>query len=86
MFFSAKCGHCGGTRTKLGNIEPEGAQFKQSAIVCSSCSAILGVSDYYDVGHLIKEQEKEIEKLNRKVDQMSHVLNQIADFLNRSAR
>lgn len=82
MFSQAKCGHCGKVGTKIEQIEPRGAAYKQSAIACKWCNSILGVTGYYDAGQLIKEQQKEIVSLKSSVDAMSYQLNQIANFLN----
>lgn len=83
MFSFAKCGHCDGTNTKIAEIEPTGAHFKQVAICCSSCNAILGTTGYYDTGSLIKAQEKEIASLKQQVAQIDHNLRGLIDVLNR---
>ena len=82
MFGIAKCGHCDGTLTKIAEIEPSGSQFKQVAICCSSCNAILGTTDYFNVGNLVKSQEKEIASLKQQVSQIDHNLRVLLERLN----
>ena len=82
MFTTAKCGHCGKSGTKIEMIEPSGANYKQSAVVCQSCNSILGVTGYYDTGQLLKEQENQLANLKQQVSQMDNLLRQIANALN----
>jgi len=77
MFGAAVCGHCGKPGTKAVQIEPAGAAFKQTAICCSSCGAILGVTGYYDEGALLKKAEQANASLAQKVTNLEHQLNQI---------
>jgi hypothetical protein len=73
----AKCGHCGKSGTKIAEISPSGASYKQIAITCSGCSAILGVTDYYNVGTLLKQQEKEIAGLKTQLGNMQSGIQQM---------
>ena len=82
MISLAKCGHCGKSGTKIELIEPTGAAYKQSAIICKWCNSILGVTGYFDAGQLIKEQEKEIKGLKSQVSNLEHLVIQIANALN----
>ena len=82
----AKCGHCGKPGTKVVVIEPSGGNFKQMAICCASCSAVLGVRGYYDSGSLIKKQETEIAKLQTAVAQLQHQNAQIVRAMDEIAR
>ena len=83
MFATAKCGHCGKTGTKIEMIESQGAAYKQSAVCCRYCNAILGVTGYYDVGHLVKQQEGEIKALKSQLDQIGQMVQQIGQSLSR---
>lgn len=77
MFGLAKCGHCGNSGTKITEIEPNGARYKQSAIVCMHCSAILGVTGYYDTGSLVKGLEAKIAQLEQRAQQIDANLNNL---------
>jgi lactam utilization protein B len=78
MFSTANCGHCGKIGTKIETIEPHGAAYKQAAICCQWCSAILGITDNYNVGTLLKQLEAEQGKLKAQIQQIDHNVQQIA--------
>ncbi len=67
MFTTSKCGHCGKYGTKLSEIEPNGSQYKQNAVCCTSCNSILGIVGYYDAGSLLKKQEAQINEMVRQI-------------------
>jgi hypothetical protein len=69
MAFSTKCGHCNATVWEIKTIDPAGANFKQSVLQCASCGVPVGVLDYYNLGSMLKKQEKEIADLKK---QLSH--------------
>lgn len=81
-----RCAKCDSGYFTLEVIEPAGSGFKLNAVQCSSCGAPFGVVDYYNLGQLLKNQEKSIANLESKVDSMAHTLNQIAYALNQSMR
>ncbi|MEM5500763.1 hypothetical protein WNY59_04080 [Ahrensia kielensis] len=83
MFSTAKCGHCGKTGTKVQEISPVGAAYKQMAVCCQSCSAILGVTGYYDSGTLLKQAERERAELSQKVQRLEQQLISISHRLQR---
>ncbi len=83
MFETAKCGHCGKSGTKLAQIEPSGARSKLNAVTCSWCSAILGITSYYDTGTQVEAVEKKVESLNRDVHSVQNSLNQLLHLLQR---
>lgn len=74
MLSFAKCGHCNQTGTKIAEISPSGGNYKQNAICCISCSAILGVVGYYDAGQLIKNQEAQINSMVRQVGDLTRLV------------
>jgi hypothetical protein len=77
MFGSPKCGHCNGVVTKLQTIDPDGSNYKQNAICCSSCNSILGVVGYYDAGVLLNNQEKRISAM---ISQIGEVTQMVRDL------
>jgi hypothetical protein len=81
MLSIAKCGHCGKSGTKVAEIEPSGASYKQIAICCSWCSAVLGVTGYYDTGTLLKKAEKEQLELSKRISQMERQIHAILNAL-----
>ncbi|GAA5664963.1 hypothetical protein Brsp07_03462 [Brucella sp. NBRC 14130] len=53
------------------------------AVCCSSCSAILGVTDYFNSGTLIQSVEKKVDTLRSEVGFVKSAANQILDLLRR---
>lgn len=60
MLSIAKCGFCGASGTKVVEIEPSGANYKQYAICCLSCNSVMSTTGYWDAGALLKDQEKRL--------------------------
>jgi predicted nucleic-acid-binding Zn-ribbon protein len=50
-----KCPKCEGTRFEIKPIEVAGANYKHNAVICSSCGAILGIEEYYNIGARIQK-------------------------------
>lgn len=42
---------------------PSGSAFKIMLVQCSSCGAVVGVMDYYNIGAKLDELEKKIDRL-----------------------
>jgi hypothetical protein len=83
MAFVTKCPHCNSTRFELKEIEPNGSIYKLSAVQCVGCGAPSGVMDFWNIGTLLKQQEKQISDLNSRLQTMEYTLNQIAQALRR---
>lgn len=82
----AKCGHCGKSGTKIAELSPSGAEYKQIAICCLSCSAVLGVTGYYDTSSLIKKQTAQIAQLQNSVAELHGEMGRISASLRDLAR
>ena len=83
MFLAPKCGHCDKIGTKVQAIEPDHAAYKQIAICCKWCNAILGVTGYYDAGKVAKDIEAKVDTLQQRLSQLEHQIQQIGHFLQR---
>lgn len=79
----AKCGHCNHVGTRLEEISPANGQYKMMAICCMACGSILGTTDYLNSGVLLKSAETERAKVKSTIDDIRHVVGQIADALRR---
>jgi hypothetical protein len=79
----AKCGHCNSTGTRLEEISPAGGQYKMMAICCSSCSAILGVTNYFNTGVIAKGIEKTLTGIKSDLDKVSSTVRDIQNTLRR---
>jgi hypothetical protein len=86
MFGSTKCGKCEGAAFKIQEISPNGAAYKFYSIQCTSCQTPIGVTDFFNVGQLLKNQEKAMADLERKLDSLGSTVNQIAYVLNSMQR
>jgi hypothetical protein len=55
IFSSPSCPKCGGKAFGMSLIEPANSNFKVNTIHCSrmDCGAVVGVTDFYDVGTLV---------------------------------
>jgi predicted nucleic-acid-binding Zn-ribbon protein len=82
MFGSTKCVKCGGAAFKLQEITLHGAAYKMMAAQCSSCQTPFGLTDFFNVGQLLKNQEKTIANLEKKIGHVQSDISQIAYALN----
>ncbi|MCK1632659.1 hypothetical protein [Bradyrhizobium sp. 162] len=83
MAFVTKCPHCEVTRFEVKEIEPVDSTYKLTAIQCVGCGAPIGVMDFWNIGTLLKKQEKQISDLSSRLQNMEHTLSQIAQVLRR---
>jgi hypothetical protein len=82
MFASAtKCGHCGASGTKAVEIEPADSTYKQVAICCIRCSAILGITGFWDAGALLKEVQGQLIEMDQKLTQLQLWVQQLSQRL-----
>lgn len=79
----AKCGHCNNMGTRLEIIEPTTAAYKLGAVVCSSCSSILGVTEFQNNGALHAKADKKMDALKSQVSNLETQLRNILQILNR---
>ncbi len=61
------CPKCGKGFFTTSVEEPSGSKFKLIFVSCSSCGAVVGVMDYFNVGHLIVKQSKAIKAIAQQV-------------------
>jgi hypothetical protein len=86
MFGSTKCGKCERASFKIQEINPGGSAYKFYSIQCSHCQTPIGVTDFYNVGQLLKNQEKAIADLGQKVDYIQSSVGQIVRALQSMGR
>jgi hypothetical protein len=77
------CGRCGGHFFELKVNEPYDARFKTMFIQCRSCGTPVGVQDYYNLGQLLKEQEKKLKQLESRLSGIQSALDGIVRALQR---
>jgi predicted nucleic-acid-binding Zn-ribbon protein len=81
MFSSTKCSKCENRAFKLEEINVQGSNYKLFAVQCATCGTAFGVTEYYDSGALLKEQEKAIAGLEKKIDHLQYGMGQIVQAL-----
>jgi hypothetical protein len=47
---------------------PRYSNFKLLFVQCTSCHAVVGVMDYYNIGTRLNELEQKIEEINSKIN------------------
>lgn len=52
---TTQCAKCGSHGFEMVHYTPKGSRFKLNFVQCSSCGAVVGVLDYYNIGNLIAE-------------------------------
>lgn len=78
----SKCAACGNTSFEVKLVEPSGASFKQFFVQCRSCGVPVGVLDYFNLGTIIKDQEKKVDDLGKRLSRIESAINQIVNALN----
>jgi hypothetical protein len=79
----SRCPHCKGGRFEVVLKEPAGSAFKMNFAQCSTCGAPFGIVDYFNLGTLLKKQEKKVEELDRRLSSIESTLQQIVQALRR---
>jgi transposase-like protein len=79
----SKCPHCNGGYFELVGKEPANAAYKLQFVQCSSCGAPFGVTEYYNLGQLLKKQEEAVADLGQRLRSIEHSLHQIAQAMRR---
>lgn len=86
MFSISKCPHCKGGSFETTRVEPHNSNVAMFFIQCMTCKAPVGVTEYYNAGTLLKNQEKKIEALERKIDNLDYNIQSIIHGLNQMIR
>lgn len=86
MFGTTKCGKCEGGSFKIQEISPNGSAYKFYAVQCMGCQTPIGITDFYNIGQLLKNQEKSMADLESQLSRMTQTIDQMAQALNQMAR
>jgi predicted transcriptional regulator len=83
-----KCVRCEGQAFRVQEISPSGAAHRMYAIQCASfaCQAAIGVTDFWNLGSLLKSQEKKIEEMENKLSSIQSSVSQIVQALSSRGR
>jgi hypothetical protein len=51
----SKCAHCESTQFAMVGNKPRGSDFELMFIQCAGCHKVVGVTDRYNIGYLLKQ-------------------------------
>ena len=68
------CLKCGSHVFEIKETSPQGSQYKLFFVQCAICGVPVSTLDYFNLGTLLKNQERAINNLQRKID---HIENQL---------
>jgi excinuclease UvrABC ATPase subunit len=74
---SSTCIKCGNHSFQIVENSPSGAAFKLMFVQCGSCGGVVGIQDYFNIGSLIKDQEKQIKRLQSCISDIEFQVSQI---------
>ena len=57
------CPKCDNTFFELAENSPIGSNFKFMFIQCNSCGAVVGVTDYYNIGETLTEIKQRLDMI-----------------------
>ena len=80
---SSKCPSCSNSSFELKEINVKDSRYKLYAIQCSSCGAVVSITEYYNVGNLIEEQTKLIKSLKQDIDTVNQNIISVANALSK---
>jgi hypothetical protein len=60
---TSTCVKCGNNRFESKENSPKDSPFKVTFVQCASCGGVVGVMDFYNLGALIHEQKKLLQKI-----------------------
>jgi len=78
------CIKCGGTTFELRQAEPAGAMYVVVYLQCMSCGGVAGITDYFDIGTVVKQMEAEVKSLQEAVQARDYNVRAIASRRHRT--
>ena len=61
------CPRCGNTSFEAQMLDLQRADFKHLCVQCESCSAVVGILDFYNVGNMLLAQNRAIRAIAEKL-------------------
>lgn len=77
----AKCNKCGSTLFQSEVIMPVGSDREILSIICNSCNAMLGATEYYSTEKGLEILTEEFKQVNKKMDVMNANLGQLMNAI-----
>lgn len=75
------CPKCDGHLFELEEVEPADSRYKMFFVQCMSCGTPVGITEYYDTGSLVKEQESKLEAIDKRLRAIEHAVDLIVHAL-----
>lgn len=63
MAMSSKCPKCGNSTFEFARETPKESAFYYMFIRCDACGAVVGVTDGYNLGEMLRQQREAIRKI-----------------------
>lgn len=76
MAFS-KCVKCENTYFEIVEKEPINSNYKLLFVQCSSCGAVVGAMDYYNIGSRLNDIEDKLDRIKSEVDDILYDVEKI---------
>lgn len=67
---TSKCSSCGSHSFEMVTNEPHNSNYKYNFIQCSGCGAVIGVTEFFNIGQILNEHEEIIKKIQ---DQLNYI-------------
>jgi len=65
---ASACPSCKNHGFETVEVAPRNSNFKLIFVQCTMCGAVVGVADYFNLGNLVKNQNKAIQKIAERLD------------------
>jgi transcription initiation factor IIE alpha subunit len=73
----SKCPSCNNSYFELKENSPTDSQFKLQFVQCSSCGAVVGAMDYWNLGTVSKDIEKKVNKIDSDISSIKSQINTV---------
>lgn len=75
MSLSSKCLKCENSEFEIVEHIPKNSEAAVMLVQCASCKTVFGVMDFYNLGHMMHRLEKNVKKVERKLDDLHYKVN-----------
>ena len=72
MSLSSRCLKCDHDKFEIVENTPANSEATILFVQCASCKAVVGVMDFYNLGNMMHRLEKNVKKVERKVDDLKY--------------
>ena len=73
----SKCPSCDHRMFEMVENEPYKSNFKYMFIQCSKCGSVVGLTEYFNVGKLVKDQQNSIDSLKKQVSYLTSLVESV---------